>query len=146
MAKGGAGANPAAYLDHIGVSVSPNSRLAELLAILGLSISGTEAVEREKVAVEWIPLPNEKKTKIELLTATSPESAIAKFQAKLRKDAIHHLSFRVSDIAAVANALAQAGFRLIHEEAKPGADECLVNFVHPQSTGGILVEITQKRP
>ena len=139
------GAQPSAYLDHIGISVSKNSRLAELLALLGLSVSGSETAESEKVAIDWIPLPNEKKTKVELLTGTAPESAISKFQAKVGKDAIHHLSFRVVDLKVVTEKISTAGFTLVYPDAREGADHCLVNFVHPSSTGGVMVEITQKK-
>lgn len=132
-----------AYLDHIGIAVKPASRLAELLKILGLPISGQEEVPREQVRVDWVPLPA-KQGKIELLQGSSPESAISKYLAKNGKDGIHHLSFRVQDIAAAMAAISAAGFRLVYPEARDGADHCLVNFVHPASTGGILIEISQR--
>ena len=133
-----------AHLDHIGIAVRPDSRLAELLKILGLPVAGQEMVAREQVSVDWVPLPV-KLTKIELLQGTSPESAISKFRAKNSKDGVHHLSFRVADMAEAMAAISSGGFRLVYPEARDGADHCLVNFVHPASTGGILVEITQKK-
>jgi methylmalonyl-CoA epimerase len=132
-----------AYLDHIGIAVRPGSRLAEALALLGLPVTGSERVEREKVDTDWIPLPAVQGN-VELLRPTEPDSTIGKFLDKAGRDGIHHLSFRVADIAAVSARLQAAGFRLIYPEPKPGAHHCLVNFLHPQTTGGVLLEITQK--
>jgi len=132
-----------AYLDHIGIAVTPGSRLAEALAVLGLPITGTETVEREKVDTAWIPLPNQQGS-VELLQPTEPDSVIAKFLAKSGRDGIHHLSFRVESIQAASALLQAAGFRLIYPEPKPGAHNCLVNFIHPQTTGGVLLEISEK--
>lgn len=133
----------AAYLDHLGIAVKADSRLAELLRVLGLSVAGREQVASEKVNVDWIPLPL-KQTKIELLQGTSPDSAISKYLAKQGRDGVHHLSFRVENMAKAMQALSDAGFQLVYPDARPGADHCIVNFVHPSSTGGVLVEITQK--
>lgn len=134
-----------AYLDHIGIAVTPGSRLAEALAVLGLSVTGTERVEREKVDTAWVPLPVQQ-GHVELLQPTEPESTIAKFLEKNKRDGVHHLSFRVQNIAAVSERLIAAGFRLVYPEAKPGAHHCMVNFIHPQTTGGVLLEITEKQP
>ena len=133
-----------AYLDHIGIAVRPGSKLAEVLAILGLPVTHTETVAREQVDTEWVPLPT-KQGNIELLHALSPDSTIGKFLDKLGRDGIHHLSFRVENIVKTSEALQKAGFRLIYPEAKEGAHHCLVNFIHPATTGGVLLEISQKK-
>jgi methylmalonyl-CoA epimerase len=133
-----------AYLDHIGIAVKPGSRLAEALGILGLKITGTERVEREKVDTAWIPLPNQP-GHVELLNPTEASSVIQTFLDKQGKDTIHHLSFRVKDIKKVSERLVKEGFQLIYPEPKPGAHDCLVNFIHPKSTGGVLLEITEKQ-
>ena len=132
-----------AYLDHIGIAIKPNSRLAEALEILGLSVSGKELVEREKVHTTWIPLPAIA-GHVELLEPTDPSSTIQIFLDKAGRDGIHHLSFRVSDIRGVSEKFAKAGFQLIYPEPRAGAHDCLVNFLHPRSTGGVLLEITEK--
>ncbi len=133
-----------AWLDHIGIAVRPDSRLHEALRILGLPITGSEEVEREKVKVDWVPLP-EKQGHVELLHPTAADSTIQKFLDKSGRDSVHHLSFRVSDIRAAMKALEAAGFKMIYSEPKPGAHDCLVNFLHPQTTGGVLLEITEKQ-
>lgn len=132
-----------AYLDHIGIAVTPGSRLHEALKVLGLPISGSEEVSREKVKVDWVPLPQER-AQVELLHPTAPDSTIQKFLDKNGRDGVHHLSFRVSDIRGAMKALEAAGFKMIYPEPKPGAHGCLVNFIHPQTTGGVLLEITEK--
>lgn len=132
-----------AYLDHIGIAVKKDSPLAKALEILGLPITGQERVEREKVDTQWIPLPQERGS-IELLHPTQSDSTIQKFLDKVGRDGIHHLSFRVENIREVSKRLSDAGYKLIYPEAKPGAHGCIVNFLHPQSTGGVLLEITEK--
>jgi methylmalonyl-CoA/ethylmalonyl-CoA epimerase len=132
-----------AHLDHIGIAVQPGSRLAEALELLGLPVTGSERVEREKVDTDWIPLPAVAGN-IELLRPTEPESVIGKFLEKGGRDGIHHLSFRVDKIETVTGNLVSAGFKMIYPQARPGAHGCLVNFIHPASTGGVLLEISEK--
>ncbi|MGZ3650151.1 MAG: VOC family protein [Bdellovibrionota bacterium] len=133
-----------AFLDHIGIAVKPGSRLAEALGVLGLPITGTELVEREKVHTAWIPLPNQP-GHVELLNPSEPASVIQTFLDKQGKDAVHHLSFRVEDIRAISKRLESEGFKLIYPDPRPGAHNCLVNFIHPKTTGGVLLEITEKQ-
>jgi methylmalonyl-CoA epimerase len=101
-------------------------------------------VEREKVNTTWIPLPAVA-GHVELLEPTEPASTIQTFLDKSGRDGIHHLSFRVEDIRAVSAALVAKGFQLIYPEPRDGAHHCLVNFIHPKTTGGVLVEITQAK-
>lgn len=133
-----------AYLDHIGIAVMPGSRLAAALELLGLKVTGKERVEREKVDTTWIPLPPIA-GHVELLEPTDPSSTIQLFLDKTNRDGVHHLSFRVEDIKAVSARLEAAGFKLIYPEPRPGAHDCLVNFIHPKTTGGVLLEITERQ-
>lgn len=133
-----------AYLDHIGIAVKPGSRLAQALAVLGLPVTSEEEVPREEVKVEWVPLPK-KEGHVELLHSSKSGSTIEKFLDKMGRDAVHHLSFRVEDIDAVSAKLQKAGFKLIYPEPRDGAHDCRVNFIHPSTTGGVLLEITEKR-
>ena len=132
----------ATYLDHIGIAVTPGSRLAEALAVLGLAVSGHERVEREKVDTTWIPLPAVA-GHVELLEPSEPSSLVQKFLDAEGRDAIHHLSFRVEDIQAMSAAFKAQGFQMVYPEPKLGAHGCLVNFIHPKTTGGVLLEITE---
>ena len=82
-------------------------------------------------------------SKVELLEATKPESAIARFIEK-KGEGIHHVAFEVEDIHAEMKRLAAEGFQLLNEEPKRGADNKLVCFFHPRSTKGVLVELCQE--
>jgi methylmalonyl-CoA/ethylmalonyl-CoA epimerase len=82
--------------------------------------------------------------KIELLEATNPDSAIAKFLSK-NGPGFHHVAFEVEDIDAELARLKNAGFNLIHESPKDGADNKRIAFLHPKSTNGLLVELCQEK-
>jgi methylmalonyl-CoA/ethylmalonyl-CoA epimerase len=133
-----------AYLDHIGIAIQPGSRLAEALAVIGFQVTGKERVEREKVDTTWIPLPPIS-GHVELLEPTDPTSTIQVFLDKQKRDGVHHLSFRVDSIKATSAKLVANGFTLIYPEPRAGAHDCLVNFIHPKTTGGVLLEITEKQ-
>lgn len=101
-----------------------------------------ETVESEGVRTSFFRSgPN----KIELLEATRPDSPIARFIEK-RGEGIHHVAFAVEDIRREMARLAAAGFRLLSEEPRPGADNKWVCFLHPKSAHGVLIELCQERP
>ncbi len=99
----------------------------------------TEAVEREGVSTSFFQMGE---TKIELLEATNPDSAIAKFIEK-KGEGIHHIAFEVEDIKAEMTRLEKEGFTLLSKEPQKGADNKLICFLHPKSTNGVLVELCQ---
>ncbi|MCO5141661.1 MAG: methylmalonyl-CoA epimerase [Oligoflexia bacterium] len=132
-----------AYLDHIGIAIREDSNLAQLLQVLGIELSSEEDVPSEKVKTKWFPLPV-KQGNIELLEPLSSDSVIAKFLERHKKDGIHHLSFRVDSINEAMKNCRDKGFDFVYPSAKPGAHNCLVNFIHPKSTGGVLIELTEK--
>ena len=82
-------------------------------------------------------------SKIELLEATDPDSAIAKFIEK-RGEGIHHIAFDVENIEEAMERMAAKGYRIINPEPKKGADNKMVCFLHPKSTNGVLVELCQE--
>ena len=82
-------------------------------------------------------------TKIELLESTSTDGVISKYLEK-KGEGIHHIAFEVTDIQAEMERLRNQGFILLNEKPKPGADNKLVCFLHPKSTGGVLVELCQE--
>lgn len=106
---------------------------------LGLANVHTETVEDQKVRVAMLPVGE---TRIELLEPTSSDSPISKFLEK-RGGGIHHVAVEVEDIEASLAKLKAEGARLIDEKPRPGAEGCLVAFVHPASAGGVLLELTQ---
>ncbi len=127
-------------IDHIGIAVHDLDKALELYCDkLGFELKSTEVVEEQKVKVAFLPIGE---SKLELLEPTGAESPIEKFLAK-KGEGIHHLSFRVSDIAAKIEQLKAAGVELIDEKPRLGAAGALIAFLHPRSTGGILIELCQ---
>ena len=128
-------------IDHLGIAVDKIETALEFWdEALGLENVHTEEVEDQKVRVAMLPLGE---TNIELLEATDPESPVAKFLEK-RGGGIHHIAVEVEDIVAKLAELKNQGMRLIDEEPRKGAGGCLIAFVHPKSTGGVLMELVQK--
>ncbi len=126
-------------IDHIGVAVRSLEERVKLYRTLGLVPEGSEEVPDQKVRVTFLPVEG---TRIELLEPTAEDSPIANFLAK-RGEGLHHIAFHVEDIRATMAALAEAGFQLLSEHPLPGAHGSLVCFVHPKSTGGVLLELCQ---
>lgn len=127
-------------LDHIGVAVESLEKGKPFWETLGLGPMTTEHVESEKVITGFFETENN--ASIELLEPTDPESAVGKFLAK-RGPGIHHICLKVNDIRAVMKQLKAAGVQLLSEEPRKGAHNCEVVFIHPKSTGGILLELSQ---
>jgi|SRR5690348_3079660 methylmalonyl-CoA/ethylmalonyl-CoA epimerase len=129
-------------IDHLGVAVQSLANAKQFYENMGLKVVGEETVAAEKVNVAMVPVGE---SRIELLEATSQESTIAKFIAK-RGEGLHHVALRVSDLAATVERLKQNGTRLISEDIKVGAGGHLYIFVHPSSTGGVLLELCEDPP
>ena len=130
---------PTFQIDHLGIAVRSLSSAKALYEKLGLSISPEETVEHEQVKLVMVPVGE---SRLELLEATSPDSTIAKFIAK-RGEGLHHVCLKVPDLAAAVARLKGDGVRLVSEEIKVGAGGHRYVFVHPSSTGGVLLELVQ---
>jgi len=128
-------------IQHLGVAVeSIEGALAFWRDALGLELKGIEVVEDQGVRVAMLPIGE---SRIELLEAIGEETSVGKFLAK-RGPGIHHLCVEVNDINAKLGELKARGARLIDERPRIGAGGALVAFIHPSSTGGVLIELTQK--
>jgi methylmalonyl-CoA epimerase len=128
-------------LDHIGIAVKSLDEGKTFYQALGMSPMDVETVDSEKVKVGFFTLKNG--SRIELLEPTSDDSAVAKFLQK-RGPGIHHICLRVTNIREVMKSLKAKGIKVLSEEPKRGAHNCLVAFVHPASAGGVLVELSEK--
>lgn len=127
-------------LGHLGIAVeSIDEALKFWRDGLGLDLQAVEVVEDQGVRVAMLPIGE---SHIELLEATSAETPVGKFLTK-RGPGIHHLCVEVADIAAQLVKLKARGIRLIDETPRLGAGGALVAFIHPASTGGVLIELTQ---
>jgi methylmalonyl-CoA epimerase len=130
-----------AIIDHIAIATSDWPQLEKVLAILGLQKTGTEPVPSQGVVTHFhVAAPAQ--TAVELLEPTDPQGVIAKFLQK-RGPGIHHFCVRVGDIEGCSAKLRAQGIRLVYDTAQNGAHSRKVNFVHPSSTGGVLIEISQ---
>jgi methylmalonyl-CoA/ethylmalonyl-CoA epimerase len=128
-------------IEHIGIAVSNIAAANQAYSkLLGKPPYKSEKVESEAVETSFFETGA---SKIELLQATSPESAIAKFIDK-RGEGIHHIAFAVEDIQAEVARLISEGFLPISKEPKHGADNKLVFFFHPKSANGVLIELCQE--
>ncbi|MHA7129022.1 methylmalonyl-CoA epimerase [Algoriphagus namhaensis] len=129
-------------IEHIGIAVKDlNASNALFTKLLGKKHFKTERVEGEAVETSFFQVGE---TKVELLQATSENSAIAKYLQK-KSEGIHHIAFDVEDIHAEVERLKAEGFEILNETPKQGADNKLVVFLHPRSTNGVLVELCQEK-
>jgi methylmalonyl-CoA epimerase len=126
-------------IDHLGIAVKS---LEEALKFyrddLGFAVEQRETVAAEKVYVAMLPAGE---SRIELLEATEPDSHIARFVAK-RGGGLHHVAVKVPDLLATVERLKARGVQLLNEP-RAGAGGHMYVFVHPSSTGGVLLELIQ---
>ena len=128
-------------IDHIGIATRGiEESLGFWRDALGLEVGHTETVEEQGVRVAMLPAGE---PRVELLEPTGPSSPVAKFLEK-RGPGIHHVAVRVDDIRAALARLRREGARLIDEEPRVGAGGCLVAFVHPAASGGVLLELVEE--
>jgi methylmalonyl-CoA epimerase len=126
-------------IDHLGIAVQSLADSIAFYESLGLAVAHRETVLTEKVEVALLPAGD---SRVELLQPTSPDSPIAKFLEK-RGPGLHHVALRVPDLNAVVSRLKANGARLLNEP-RTGAGGHIYVFVHPASTGGVLLELIQE--
>ena len=129
-------------IDHLGIAVKSLAEAKKFYETLGLEIMPEETVEAEKVRVAMVPVGE---SRIELLEPTSPDSTIAKFLEK-RGPGLHHVALQVTNLVERVEELKAAGARLINEQVQIGAGGHMYVFVHPSSTGGVLLELVEEAP
>ncbi len=130
-----------ARLDHAAIATRDPAKLRNVLGLLGLIDSGSEDVPSQGVRTYFLK-PAAATTQIEILDPTDPAGIIAKFLAK-KGAGIHHISFLVDGLDALCEELRANSVRLVYETPQVGAHRTRVNFIHPESTGGILIEIAE---
>jgi len=126
-------------LDHLGIAVKSLAAAKAIYEKLGLTVSPEENVEQENVRLVMVPIGE---TRLELLEPTSDDSVIGRFIAK-RGEGLHHISLRVPELNAAVQRLKSEGVRLVSEEIKIGAGGHRYIFLHPSSTGGVLLELVE---
>jgi methylmalonyl-CoA/ethylmalonyl-CoA epimerase len=127
-------------LDHIAVAVPDlDEAIRRWCDDLGLALAGTEDVPSAETRTAFLPVPG---TRIELVTPLDGRGPIRGFLDK-RGGGLHHLCFRTDDVRADMARLSERGFRFLTDEPTPGAHGTLVAFIHPKTTGGVLIELAE---
>ncbi len=126
-------------IDHLGIAVRDLQQARLFYELLGMRVGPEEVVEREQARTTMIDVGE---SRIELLEPLAEESTIGRFLDR-RGEGLHHLALHVDDIADVFSEMKAAGMRLVSDELGIGAGGQLYFFVHPSSTGGVLIEICQ---
>ncbi len=135
--------NKDCYLDHVAIAVSNLDRAQKVWEDLGVTFNPKrEEVPSQQVVTAFAHV--DEHAHIELVCPINGEGPIQKFIEK-NGEGIHHMSFMVPDVTKKTNDLLAAGYKMIYEKPVPGANNCLVNFIHPKSTGGVLIEIATKQ-
>jgi methylmalonyl-CoA epimerase len=124
-------------VDHLGLAVRSLGAARAIYEQLGLSLSAEQTVPGEKVRLLMVQVGD---IRLELLEATSEDSAIAKF-IRSRGEGLHHICLRVPDLEATVEKLKSDGVRLVSDEIKTGAGGHRYVFVHPSSASGVLLEL-----
>ncbi|MDK2919433.1 MAG: methylmalonyl-CoA/ethylmalonyl-CoA epimerase [Candidatus Petromonas sp.] len=128
-------------VDHIGIAVKNlDETLKFYTEALGLELHGTETVEEQKVKVAFLPVGD---TEVELLESTAPDGPIARFIEK-KGEGIQHVAFRVENIEEAIAHMKEKGFRMIDEKPRYGAGGAKIAFMHPKSSHGVLVELSER--
>ncbi|HNU85684.1 MAG: methylmalonyl-CoA epimerase [Pseudomonadota bacterium] len=127
-------------LDHIGIAVKSIAESLKVYEAMGLKSVGVEEVAEQKVRVAFLPIGE---TEIELLESTAPDGPVAKYIEK-NGEGIQHLALRVDNLEAALAELKAQGVRLIDEKPRYGAGGAKIAFVHPRSTGGVLLELSER--
>jgi methylmalonyl-CoA/ethylmalonyl-CoA epimerase len=126
-------------IDHVGIAVASIEEAVKLYKALGMEVEGQEEVLAEGVRVAMIRCGE---SRIELLEPTTDTSPIARFLAK-RGGGVHHICLATTDIQADQRILQADGVQLLRPEPTRGAGGCWVQFIHPKSAAGVLVELSE---
>jgi methylmalonyl-CoA/ethylmalonyl-CoA epimerase len=130
-------------IDHLGIAVNKIDEAKKLYHdILGLPFAGAETVAEQKVTTAFFPVGE---SEVELLESTTPDGPIAKFIEKNQgRGGIQHISFRVDNLEAALAELKAKGVELIDQKPRMGAGGAKIAFLHPKSTFGVLVELSER--
>jgi methylmalonyl-CoA/ethylmalonyl-CoA epimerase len=128
-------------IDHVGIAVKNLEEAKKLYEAMGLKVTDIEEVAEQRVKVAFFPLEG---SEIELLETTDPEGPIGKFIEK-RGEGIQHIALRVDNIDAALEELKAKGIQLIDQKPRYGAGGARIAFLHPKSTFGVLVEISERK-
>jgi methylmalonyl-CoA/ethylmalonyl-CoA epimerase len=128
-----------ATLDHVGIAVRQIAETLKAYRLLGIEPGQREVVADQGVELQMLPVGI---TRLELLQPMNDDSPLSKFIQK-RGEGLHHIALKVQNIEAVLESCKNNGIRLIDEKPRIGAGGSLIAFIHPASTGGVLIELVE---
>ncbi len=127
-------------INHIAIAVSNLEEAAGFYqTVMGLTLSGIEVVTAQKTKVGFFKIGE---SNIELVQPTEPDSPLVKF-LETKGQGIHHICLEVDDIEAEVKAFLEKGATMVDQKPRPGAHNTRVGFVHPKSSGGVLIELCE---
>lgn len=129
-------------VDHMGVAVRSLAEAGKFYEDLGIARAGEEEVPEQRVRAAFYPAGD---ARFELLESTDPEGPIGKFLEK-KGPGLHHVALKVRDLAGTLERLSAQGYELIDRVPRTGAGGHRIAFVHPKSTGGVLLELVEVSP
>ena len=128
-------------IEHIGIAVNDLNGISDVFGdLLGLELRSREKIDDQQLITD---IYHAGKDKLEFLKATSPDSPISKFLGK-RQERMHHIALIVDNIQLALNYLNENDVQLIDKRPRIGAESLQIAFIHPKSTGGVLVELCEK--
>ena len=129
-------------IEHVGIAVKDLNSISEIFGdLLGLDLRRREKIEDQQVITD---IYHAGKDKLEFLKATSPDSPIAKFLEK-RAEGVHHIALTVDNLQNALDYLSKQGIQLIDIKPRIGTEGLKIAFLHPKTTGGILIELCEKK-
>jgi methylmalonyl-CoA/ethylmalonyl-CoA epimerase len=131
---------PTSHVEHIGIAVKNLQESIQMYErILGVPCYNVEEIPEQKVRTAFFKIGQ---TKIELLESTDPEGPVGKFIEK-NGEGVHHIAFAVENLADALKEIEVKGYQLIDKQPRQGAEGLNIAFLHPKSTGGVLLELCE---
>ncbi len=136
---------PEIWFDHIGIACESNDSSEKFWSLLGFNITGIEENIQQGVNIRFMEGNNAPQPRLELLEPISEDSPVGRFISK-RGAGVQQVALATDDLRSLLDILKSNNIRLINEEPVQGAEGSMISFIHPSSTGGVLVELVQKEP
>jgi len=127
-------------INHIAIAVNDLEEAARFYqTVMGLTLSGVEVVTAQKTKVGFFKIGE---SNIELVQPAEPDSPLVKF-LETKGQGIHHICLEVDDVETEVKAFLEKGATMVDQKPRPGAHDTKVAFVHPKSSGGVLIELCE---
>lgn len=136
---------PKIWFDHIGIACESNEKSEKFWRLLGFNVAGREENLQQGVKIRFMEGNNAPQPRLELLEPISRDTPVGRFISK-RGAGVQQVAFGTDDLMGLLSILKSNDIRLINEKPVHGAGGSMISFIHPSSTGGVLVELVQKEP